>query len=322
MPASKLKFVLLMLLVLSLGCDRKPIQRSSNGGPRNPAVQTSLLEARRGFKTKLVARDGAADEPVAAPPPGVFRIVKYPSSVRQLPAYLSVGPADGKKRPAIIWITGGDCNSIGDVWSPAPAENDQTASAFREAGIVMMYPSLRGGNGGPGAREGFFGEVDDVIAAAEFLAAQPGVDPQRIYLGGHSTGGTLVMLVAAASPRFRAVFSFGPVDDVGGYGKEYLPFDSSNPREVELRSPGRWVNSIQSPTFVFEGVKPRSNIGSLRELEQASQNPLVHFGAVKGASHFSILQPVTRVIAAKILADSGTELNIAFGDEELNRLFR
>ena len=117
------------------------------------------------------------------------------------------------------------------------------------------------------------------------------------------------------------MFSFGPVDDVGGYGKEYLPFDSSNPREVELRSPGRWVNSIQSPTFVFEGVKPRSNIGSLRELEQASQNPLVHFGAVKGASHFSILQPVTRVIAGKILADNGPELNIAFGDEELNRLF-
>ncbi|MDB5321446.1 MAG: Alpha/beta hydrolase family protein [Phycisphaerales bacterium] len=321
MSATKLRLLLLTLLLLGLGCDRKPIQRRSDGGPGGSAVQLSLLEARRGFQTKLVSRDGA-DEPVAQPPANQFRIVKYPSSVGALPAYLSAAPADGRKHPAIIWITGGDCNSIGDVWSPAPPENDQTASAFRQAGIIMMYPSLRGGNGGPGKREGFFGEVDDVIAAAEFLASQPSVDPQRIYLGGHSTGGTLVMLVAAASPRFRAVFSFGPVDDVGGYGSEYLPFDASNPREVELRSPGRWVNSIQSPTFVFEGAQPRSNIESLRTLEQASQNPRVHFAGVQGASHFSILQPVTRLIAGKIIADTGAELNIAFAEEEFSRLFK
>ena len=41
----------------------------------------------------------------------------------------------------------------------------------------MMFPSLRGGNDNPGAKEGFLGEVDDVIAAADFLAKQPYVDP-------------------------------------------------------------------------------------------------------------------------------------------------
>ncbi len=321
MSSVKLRLLLLTFLLLALGCDRKPIQRRSGGGPRESAAQTSLLEARRGFQTKLVSRE-SADEPIAQPPANLFRIIKFPASVGALPAYLSVVPADGQKHSAIIWITGGDCNSIGDVWSPAPPENDQTASAFRQAGIVMMYPSLRGGNGGPGKREGFFGEVDDVIAAAEFLAGQPSVDPQRIYLGGHSTGGTLVMLVAAASPRFRAVFSFGSVDDVAGYGSEYLPFDASDPQEVELRSPGRWVNAVQSPTFVFEGVQPRSNIGSLRKLEQVSQNPLVHFAAVRGASHFSILQPVTRLVAGKIVADTGAELNVSFSEEELGRLFK
>jgi hypothetical protein len=40
----------------------------------------------------------------------------------------------------------------------------------------MMFPSLRGGNDNPGAREGFYGEVDDVVAASEFLARQPYVD--------------------------------------------------------------------------------------------------------------------------------------------------
>ena len=58
-------------------------------------------------------------------------------------------------------------------------------------------------------------------------------------------GGTLVLLTATASDRFRAVFSFGPAEDVAGYGPEYLPFDRSNPRELQLRSPGRWLQSVR-----------------------------------------------------------------------------
>ena len=110
-----------------------------------------------------------------------------------------------------------------------------------------MFPSLRGGNDNPGQNEGFFGEVDDVIAAAAFLSRQDYVDPKRIYLGGHSTGGTLVMLVAEYSDRFRAVFSFGPADDVRGYGGQFVPANLSDPKDYELRSPGRWLSSVRSP---------------------------------------------------------------------------
>src|SRR5262249_54325814 len=152
-------------------------------------------EARRGFATKPGGEEPAR-EAIPQPPPDLFQLVKYPSPAGELSAFLAPDPGDGKKHPAIVWITGGDCNSIGDVWSPAPRENDQTPAAYRKAGIVMMFPSLRGGNDNPGRREGFFGEVDDVLAAALYLAAKPYVDPSRIYLGGHSTGGTLVMLVA------------------------------------------------------------------------------------------------------------------------------
>lgn len=80
-----------------------------------------------------------------------------------------------------------------------------------------MSPSLRGGNTNPGVKEGFLGEVDDVLAAANYFEKQKYVDPKRIYLGGHSTGGTLVLLVSEGSPRFRAVFSFGPAGDVSGW---------------------------------------------------------------------------------------------------------
>ncbi len=233
-------FNLLVILVLG-GCAQAQQQET-----------VSLSEARQGFKTKLV-RQASAKEPLAEPPAGVFRTVQYDSPAGKLAAYLTPDPHDGKKHPAIVWITGGDCNSIGEVWEDAPEKNDQTAGAYRKAGIVMMFPSLRGGNENPGAREGFFGEVDDVLAAADYLAKQEFVDPHRIYLGGHSTGGTLVLLVAECSDRFRAVFSFGPVDNVAGYPPQYLPFDTTSSREIELRSPIRWLHGIKSPVFVFEG---------------------------------------------------------------------
>jgi dienelactone hydrolase len=281
----------------------------------------SLPDARLGFKTKLVSR--ATDRtPASEPPPQLFRKISFDSPAGRLAAYMSQVPDDGTKRPAIIWITGGDCNSIDDsVWRKASPSNDQTASAYRDSGIVMMFPSLRGGNDNPGAKEGFLGEVTDVLAAADYLARQESVDPKRLYLGGHSTGGTLVLLVAESSDRFRAVFSFGPASDVGNYDPQFLPFDTSNPRELELRSPGRWLRSVKSPTFVFEGTIQPSNLASLQAMSRATTNPLVHFHTVSGANHFSILAPTNKLIARKVLQDEGATTNISFTEKELADLF-
>jgi acetyl esterase/lipase len=312
-------FTLLTLLTL-VGCGRQDGQPPQGAPNKNPGGESmSLADARKGFQTKLVP--GQSDkEPVANPPPKVFGTVRYDAPAGKLPAYLTPDPKDGKKHPAIIWITGGDCNSIGDVWSPAKPNNDQTAAAYRKAGIVMMFPSLRGGNDNPGVKEGFLGEVDDVLAAADFLAKQDYVDPARIYLGGHSTGGTLVLLVAEMSDRFRAVFSFGPADDVRGYPPEFTPFDKSNPREIQLRSPGRWLGSIKSPTYVFEGTVD-GNLGSLQTMARASTNPKAHFYAVRGANHFSILAPTNRLIAERVLRDDGPTCNLTFTEEELSKPF-
>ena len=279
----------------------------------------TLTEARTGFQTKLLRRETSKGAVVDAPT-NVFRTVRYEATAGQLAAYVSPDPQDGKKHPAIIWIAGGDCNSLGNVWKEAEASNDQTAAAYRKAGIVMMFPSLRGGDGNPGVKEGFFGEVDDVLAAATFLAKESYVDPDRIYLGGHSTGGTLALLVAESTDRFRAVFSFGPAHDVSGYGAEYLPFDMSNPKEIQYRSPGRWLGMVQSPTFVLEGTD-QGNIESLQAMDQSSTNSKVRFFAVLGASHFNILAPANRLIAQKILRDEGPVSDLKFSAEELNSLF-
>ena len=280
----------------------------------------SLLEGRSGFTTTLTRRE-RADYPATQPPAALFRPEQYRSPAGQLAAYVSPPPGDGKKHAAMIWVFGGFDNSIGETaWEPASPDNDQSASAFREAGIIMMYPSFRGGNMNPGHIEAFYGEVDDLIAAFDHLATKDYVDPQRIYLGGHSTGGTLVMLTAAATDRFRAVFAFGPVDDVAGYGPDVLPFDTWNDRELTLRNPIQWLHAMNSRVFVLEGSS--GNISCLRSMRRASTNPRLHFHEVRGADHFSILAPVTGLLAEKIRQDTGSTCNIQLTDEEISRRFQ
>jgi Fe-S cluster assembly iron-binding protein IscA/alpha/beta superfamily hydrolase len=286
-----------------------------------PDTSLSLPQARRGFKTTLLRRKSTGTPP-PKPPVGVLRLIRYDAPVGKLAAYLTADPKDGKKHPAIVWITGGDCNSIDQgCWREGPLQNDQSASAFRKAGIVMMFPSLRGGNNNPGPKEGFFGEVDDVLASLEFLRKQPFVDPDRIYLGGHSTGGTLVLLVAECTNRFRAVFSFGPVHDVLNYGPGYNPFALSDAKEVRLRAPGLWLHSVRSPTFVFEGTIG-GNVESLRSMARVSKNPKVRFLEVKGANHFNLLAPTNRLLAERVLRDTGSACNLDFTEEEVSKPFR
>ncbi len=282
----------------------------------------SLLEARRGFTTQLT-RKVKIDEPVPEPPTGVLKLVKYQSPIGEMAAYVSPSPGDGKRHPGIIWLFGGFGNSIGEIaWEKGPPKNDQSAVSFREAGVLMMYPSLRGGNRNPGSTESFYGEVEDVLAAADYFAKLDYVDPKRIYLGGHSTGGTLAMLAAESTNRFRSVFCFGPVGNVVGYGSDQLTFETSNRKEAELRAPAKWLEMIHGPTFVFEGTGSPGNISSLRALSRATHNPMVHFHPIDGANHFSILQPISRLIAGKIVRDDGAESNMMFDEKELAAALR
>jgi Fe-S cluster assembly iron-binding protein IscA/pimeloyl-ACP methyl ester carboxylesterase len=286
-----------------------------------PDTSVQLADARKGFKTTLRPQKKGDKSPAPEPPPDIFQVVRYDAAPGKLAAYLTPDPKDGKKHPAIIWITGGDCNSIdAGCWKEGGLFGEQSAAVYRKAGLVMMFPGLRGGNDNPGAKEGFLGEVDDVLAAAAFLQKQPYVDPDRIYLGGHSTGGTLALLTAECADTFRAVFSFGPMDDVLGYGLQFNPFVLTDPKELRLRSPGQWLHSMRSPVFVFEGAKD-GNADSLRKMAGQAKNPKAHFFVVKGANHFNVLGPTNRLIVEKVLKDTGKDCNLAFTEEEVNKAF-
>ena len=287
--------IILVLAISILGCDAAP--RSSSSTPDPSELVPTLREARQGFITRIVKHGESSGPPDS---PRGLELVRYKSPVGSLAAYLTSDPGDAKKHPAIVWITGGDCNSIGDVWTPNDRKNDQSASAFRRAGIVTMYPSLRGGNDNPGQREGFFGEVDDILAATDYLAGLPYVDGNQIYLGGHSTGGTMVMLVGAYSDRYRAIFSLGPVAAARQYGGNFVYCDPNNEREMDLRSPIRWLHCIKSPMYVFEGASG-GNWKAIQMMAAKNSNENIQFFQIPGHNHFSVIAPLTEKLADQIV---------------------
>jgi len=79
---------------------------------------------------------------------------------------------------------------------------------------------------GHGASEGQRGlmsterNVEDLQRALDFIQAQPGVDPNRIALIGHSLGGDAVICTAARDERVRLVVAGATVgrlrDEIGG----------------------------------------------------------------------------------------------------------
>ncbi len=295
------------------GADGSAVVKKPAGS--NIDTSGSFAEAHDAFTTTL-ATEESDDDPIPDPPEGVFDLVSYPSKVGNLAAYVSSDPGDGEKHPMIIWVVGGWGNGIDDFpWTYPAWDNDQTGSAFWQAGVLTMYPSFRGGCGNPGYYEALFGEVDDIVSAYEYAASLPYVDPERIYLGGHSTGGTRALLASEYTDKFRAVFCFGAVDKIKYHNNSQFTFDKSNQDEYVMRSPIYWLDNIKSPTFLIEGRDGNSEC--LERMEEASQNDNIRCYVLEDADHFSVLAPATRVVAEKILEDTGDEVSIAITQEEL-----
>jgi dipeptidyl aminopeptidase/acylaminoacyl peptidase len=204
-------------------------------------------KARSAFHTKLT-RKGPAPQASGKvhPPPGVAEI-QYQCGDLSLKAWVD-RPAlqAGRKLPAVLYLHGGFAFDLDDWGQSQP---------FRDAGFAVLTPLLRGENGQPGAFTMFIDEVDDVLAAAEKLASLPALDPQRIYVAGHSAGGTLTMLAAMASRRFHAAAALSGSPDRIAFvrGGWKTPFDVSDIQEFRLRSPVAYATSFKCPARLYVG---------------------------------------------------------------------
>jgi dipeptidyl aminopeptidase/acylaminoacyl peptidase len=254
-----------------------------------PEETQSYAQARQGFRTQLVHRGPAPQTWQREVPPAGANEVTYRSGDLNLKAWVSAPTADGARKPAVLFLHGGFAFGADD-W-------DQ-ARPYRDAGFVVMTPMLRGENGLPGAYSMFYDEVDDVLAAAEVLAKRPDVDPQRVFVAGHSVGGTLTLLAAMTSDRFRAAASFsGSPDQVAwarGQG-ELVPFAPANQHEFQMRSPLAFPKSFKCPTRVYHGSQEFLFAASSKKLatQAKAAGRDVEVVSVPG-DHFSSVDPAMR----------------------------
>ena len=231
-------------------------QKPDAQGGFDPAVTVRTEDytgARARFRTRLMKKGPSPQEApsVAAPPPDV-RETFYQSGKLRLKAWVSRPDDTGGKHPAVLFLHGGFAFGFPDDW--------EVSKPYRDGGFVVMTPMLRGENGQPGAFSFLYDEVDDALAAAEALSRLPYVDANRIFIAGPSAGGTVALLAAMASTRFRAVASFSATPDQvvfcrhAKHAARDVPVDITDQRELEMRSPLAYAASLKCPARLYVGT--------------------------------------------------------------------
>lgn len=272
-------------------------------GAQDTPWPVSLHEARSEHETQLWKQEDFGERLLPRITHSELEYTSYEGPLGRMGAIAS-REVSGLSKPAIIWDFGGFGGIFDGYADEHPANNDQSIRQFLDRGFVVFLPAVRGEHGNPGVFECFYGEVDDLVAAVEHVAARSDVDPERIYLMGHSTGGTNVLLASAMTDIPAGVVSFGGAPDMahivsgGGYGVE--PYSMASEVEVALRSPNRFTKYIQCPVLYIEGSAHDSSAARAMERRAVGFGVDLRVVIVDGADHWTVLQPVKGLLADHI----------------------
>lgn len=167
------------------------------------------------------------------------------------------------KYPAILWLHGGQESQYDYGFN-------FRVQLFAANGYVVVMPNVRG-SGGRGLEFGLalnkaYGtkDVEDVIVATDYVVEQGYVDPDRLGVGGWSSGGTLTNFVIAKTERFAGAISGASVGwytSTYGHDPYYLWWHKElgapwKNRDLWDRiSPFMYVENITTPTLFIGGEK-------------------------------------------------------------------
>ena len=237
------------LVLLLSGCGVREItseQPKSVDRPR--AAQSTATTSGERFKTLLIRSGPAPQEYVELHLPDGVSEVEYMSGDLRLKGWLSTGKVEVTPRPAVVFLHGGWAFANSD-WSDA--------APFLDAGFILFMPRLRAENGNPGFYESFLGEVDDAIAAGQYVTSLPEVDRSRVFVVGHSVGAVLSCLVATRTSPFRAAVAFDGYVDMRSWARgipgEFVPYDRDNDIEINARDPMKRISDLQCPLRLIAG---------------------------------------------------------------------
>ncbi|MFQ5741671.1 MAG: prolyl oligopeptidase family serine peptidase [Acidobacteriota bacterium] len=244
--------------------------RSDALGPARPAIVSGPGGSPRDLAAGAIPSDFPAQK-LVVPQQVIFSSADGLSLHGQL--FLPRGPAEGEKRPAIVFFHGGSRRQMLLGWHymyyyhNAYAFNQYLASK----GYIVLSVNYRSGIAyGMKFREALnYGatggsEYNDVQGAGLYLRGRPDVEPSRIGLWGGSYGGYLTAMgLARASDLFAAGVDLHGVHDWN------LEFSSLRPGwnvevEQEARklawesSPMAYVDTWRSPVLLIQGDDDRN----------------------------------------------------------------
>lgn len=248
--------------------------------------RTQLARERAVFRTQLTRR-GPSPQPFRAVSlPADAREIAYRSGELELRAWINGDLSHRAPRKCALVLHGG--------FSFERAHWDRVAP-LRERGWITVLPWLRGENGLAGDFSLYYDEVSDVLAARALIDALDGVDRSRVVAVGYSAGAVLAMLAAqmgASFAKLALVSGWPELQPVLDWYPEYRVFDASDPREVRLRSPGKFAADLRDPMRVYYGSRERQLAPWARDLATRARAHGVDAEAIEvQGDHFHTLEP-------------------------------
>lgn len=150
--------------------------------------------------------------------------------------------------------------------------------------IIEAYDSFRAAEAG----------VANARMAIDYaLAKIPQVDPERLYVAGHSSAATLALLVAEREPRVKACAAYAPVTDVerhlGKEAVEQLSVLDGFREFVRENSPLKHAGALRVPLFLFsaddDSTVPPEQSARFAEAVRKT-NPDVTYVRAKSGNHY------------------------------------
>ena len=264
-------------------------------GPRDGAILVRLDAAdRRGARrARAVAPRARSTRPTSRSPsrsPSARRAAPPPGrSTSRRPTRRSAARTASCRR-CIVESHGGP---TGAAYSALSLDR----AFFTSRGIAVVDVDYRGSSGyGRPYRDALKGQwgiadVEDCVAAAEFLVARGSVDGARLAIRGGSAGGYTTLAALTFRPEVFAagISHFGIADlelihnDGHKFESRYdegllAPWTEEGRRVFRERSPIHYLDRVRAPMLIFQGlddrVVPPSQLDAMEAALRAARHPV------------------------------------------------
>lgn len=237
---------------------------------------------------RLLTLLAAATAAFAQPAPQVIKDIGYRTG-DDLTAYekerckldLTLPAPTGKPFATFVWFYGGGLKNGG---KDLPSEHGgEIAASFAREGIAVVVPDYRLN---PRARYPEY--VDDAAAAFAWTVrhiAGHGGDPRKVFVGGHSAGGYLALLVGFDEARLRP-YGLGLKDVAGIAQVSGQVFTHYTVREERGLSRYATIADEAAPAFfVRKALPPLLTIYAEHDMAGRAEENLYLLAMLKGAGH-------------------------------------